>query len=165
MISIRRLTIDDVDTVFEYSSDFENTYYMLTPPDASKDETSAFVKKCIAEYDRPCPRYLSFAVTLDGIHIGEVFAEVKGEEADIGWVINKKYWGHGYATKAAFLLVKYLRERFGVTELVAFCDARNVASQKVMRHLGMTLVGTNGIRKYDKDVTCGEELKFSVKLS
>jgi RimJ/RimL family protein N-acetyltransferase len=157
--------MDDIETVFEYSSDLENTYYMLTPPDASKDETKAFVKKCISEYDRPHPRYLSFAVTLDGLHIGEVFAEVKGKEADIGWVINKKYWGHGYATQAAKLLIEYLKESLGVTELVAFCDARNVSSQKVMEHLGMTLIGTNGIRKYDKDVPDGEELRFSAKLS
>ena len=164
MLSIRRLTMNDVDTVFEYSSDLENTYYMLTPPDKSKDETEAFVKKCVEEYDRARPRYLSFAVTLDGVHIGEVFAEVKGTEADIGWVINKKYWGHGYATQASRLLVEYLKRHLGVTELVAFCDARNIASQKVMEHLGMTPAGTNGIRKYNKEVSSGVELRFSAKL-
>ena len=40
------------------------------------EETNHFLAKCIAEYDCQEPRYLSFAVTYNEIHVGEVFASI-----------------------------------------------------------------------------------------
>ena len=160
MISIRKLRKDDVHTVHEYSSDFDNTYFMLNNPFSSLDETEAFVERCIEAYEmNPIP-YLSMAVLLDNTHIGEVFASVSGEEADIGWIINKNYWGKGYATEAAKLLIEYLESNLGIRKIAAYCDARNFASQKVMEHLGMRCSGSNGIRNYKKNVLAGEELIY-----
>ena len=50
-----------------------------------------------------------FAVCVEGQHIGEVFAYLSEKEADIGWLIDKRYWGNGYATEAAKLLVEYIK--------------------------------------------------------
>lgn len=150
MISIRKLKKEDVYTVYEYSSDVENTYYMLNDPFSSLDETKDFIERCIAAYEmNPIP-YLSMAVLLNDIHIGEVFASISGEIADIGWIINKKYWGNGYATEAAKLLIEYLEKNLGIRKIIAYCDERNVASQKVMEHLGMRCMGSSGIRKYEQ---------------
>ncbi len=164
MISIRKLTLNDVETTFAYSSDFENTYYMLNEPFASLEETRLFVCKCIEEYDCENPQYLSFAVVWDKLHIGEVFASISEKKADIGWIIDKRYWGKGFATQAASLLVEYLKNSLQIEEVVAYCDARNLASQKVMEHIGMKYSGTNGIRKYSKNVSEGEELKYIAEL-
>lgn len=164
MVSIRRLTMEDADTTFEYSTDFENTYYMLNSPFLTIEETNHFLAKCIAEYDCEHPKYLSFAVIYNEIHVGEVFASISGKEADIGWIINKRYWGKGISTCAAKELIEYLRDFFQIEYLVSYCDARNISSKRVMEKLGMIFVGTNGIRKYDKDVLPGEELKYEMYL-
>ena len=50
MISIRKLTMDDVETTFTYASDFENTHYMLMVPFLTREETKEFLGKCIDEY-------------------------------------------------------------------------------------------------------------------
>ncbi|MBE5939677.1 MAG: GNAT family N-acetyltransferase [Lachnospiraceae bacterium] len=163
MISIRRLTLDDIETTFAYSSDFENTYYMLMVPFSSKEETKEFISKCINEYECEQPEYLAFAVVLEGVHIGEVFAYISEKEADIGWLINKRYWGNGYATRAAELLVDYLKNNLQIEEIVAYCDARNIPSRKVMEHIGMEYVGSNGIRTYEKDVSDYEEIKYRMR--
>lgn len=161
MISIRKLKKEDVYTVHEYSSDFENTYYMLNNPVSTLDETKAFVEKCIEAYEmNPIP-YLSMAVLWNDVHIGEVFASISGEEADIGWIINKNYWGKGYATEAAKLFMDYLSNEFGIKKFAAYCDARNYASQKVMEQIGLQFIGRNGARIYKKNVTDGEELMYS----
>lgn len=160
MISIRKFTLDDTESTFSYSSDFENTYYMLMVPHKTIEETRTFLKKCIKEYEKEQPEYLSFAVVLDNQHIGEVFAYLSEKEADIGWLIDKQYWGNGYATQAAKLLVEFLEKNLQIKEIVAYCDARNIPSQKVMEHIGMEYVGTNGIRTYNKDVSEYEELKY-----
>lgn len=39
MVLLRKLTMEDADTTFAYSSDFENTYYMLNSPFLTIEET------------------------------------------------------------------------------------------------------------------------------
>ena len=94
------------------------------------------------------------------MHIGEVFAYLSEKEADIGWLIHKRYWGNGYATEAAKLLVEYIMSQLHRTDIVAYCDERNTASQKVMKNIGMEFAGSNGIRTYEKDVEDWEEVKY-----
>lgn len=163
MITIRKFTLDDVASTFAYSSDFENTYYMLMVPNKTIEETREFLVKCIAEYEKENPEYVSFAVVLDNQHIGEVFAYLSEKEADIGWLINKRYWGNGYATEAAKLLVEYIKKELHRTDIVAYCDVRNIASQKVMKNIGMEFAGSNGIRTYEKDVDAWEEVKYQLR--
>lgn len=163
MITIRKFTLDDVTSTYAYSSDFENTHYMLMVPQKSREETRDFLAKCIAEYEKENPEYLSFAVDLDSLHIGEVFAYLSEKEADIGWLIDKRYWGNGYATEAAKLLIDYLQTKLNRTDIVAYCDERNIASQKVMKNIGMEFVGSNGIRTYEKAVESWEEVKYKLK--
>ena len=160
MVLIRKFTLDDAESTFVYSSDFENTHYMLMVPHKSIEETRAFLVKCIQEYEKEYPKYLSFAVTLDGQHIGEVFAYLSEKEADIGWLIDKRYWGNGYASAAAKMLIEYIKTDLHRTDIVAYCDARNIPSQKVMQKIGMEFAGSNGIRTYEKDVEDWEEVKY-----
>ena len=112
------------------------------------------------EYEKENSEYLFFAVCLDGQHIGEVFAYLSEKEADIGWLIDKRYWGREYATQAGKLLVEYIRTSLKRNDIVAYCDARNIASQKVMKNIGMKFAGSNGIRTYEKNVESWEEVKY-----
>ena len=162
MITIRKFTLDDAESTFVYSSDFENTHYMLMVPHKTIDETRVFLEKCINAYESENPEYLSFAVVLDSRHIGEVFAYLSEKEADIGWLIDKRYWGNGYATEAAKLFVEYLKTERKRDDIVAYCDARNLASQKVMQNIGMEFAGSNGIRTYEKEVEDWEEVKYKL---
>lgn len=164
MVSIRKLTMEDVNTMYSYSSTNENTYYMLMSPFLTIDETQEFLSKCIAEYESEHPRYLSFAVVYNEVHVGEVFASISGKEADIGWIIDKRYWGKGIATSGAKTFIEYLKNEYGIDHFVAYCDARNIASKMVMEKLGMQFAGINGVRNYDKDVSSGDELKFEMYL-
>jgi RimJ/RimL family protein N-acetyltransferase len=138
---------------------------MLMVPHKTIEQTREFLVKCIKEYEKEQPEYLSFAVVLDGMHIGEVFAYLSEKEADIGWLIDKRYWGNGYASQAAKLLVDYLETELKRTDIVAYCDARNIPSQRVMQKIGMKFVGSNGIRTYEKEVSPYEEVKYQLKRS
>ena len=164
MISIRKLTLEDAITTFEYSPNHENTYYMLNAPFLSIDETKEFFSRRIAEYESDNPGYLSFAVVYNNIHVGEVFASIFAGEADIGWIIDKRYWGKGMATCGAKWLIEYLKNEYEIKHLVAYCDERNKASKRIMEKLGMQFVGENGVRYYDKEVSPGKELKFEMNL-
>ena len=56
---------------------------------------------------------------------------------EIGWRLDKKFWGHGYATEAAQFALKYGFAELGLNEIVSFTATQNEPSQAVMKRLGM----------------------------
>ena len=57
-------------------------------------------------------------------------------ETEIGWYFHPDAWGHGYATEAAEVVLRYAFEA-GLTSVLAVTHPDNVASQAVCRRLGM----------------------------
>ena len=66
---------------------------------------------------------------------------MKRQKAVIGYDIYKKYGGKGNATEAGEQLLKFAFETLELEKVIATCDARNVASETVMKKLGMTQEG------------------------
>lgn len=63
-----------------------------------------------------------------------------GKEAEIGYIINKKFWGNGLATEASAKILELCFEVLGFEEVHAFCALENPASARVLTKLGMTEV-------------------------
>lgn len=57
---------------------------------------------------------------------------------EIGWRLAHSYWGQGYATEAAKLVLNYAFNTLKLTEVYAFTALINQASQRVMQRLGMS---------------------------
>ena len=60
---------------------------------------------------------------------------------EIGWRLARAAWGHGYATEAATLALRYGFEVARLAQIVSFAAADNRASIAVMRRIGLTLRG------------------------
>jgi [ribosomal protein S5]-alanine N-acetyltransferase len=58
-------------------------------------------------------------------------------EYEIGWLVQRDYWGQGIASEAARAVLNFAFDRLHAHRVVAFCHAQNAASQKVMLKLGM----------------------------
>lgn len=58
------------------------------------------------------------------------------KQADIGYRINKNYWGQGYAPEAGQAMVKAAFEAMGLTRLQIRCFTNNFGSVKVAQKLG-----------------------------
>ncbi|WP_459474454.1 GNAT family N-acetyltransferase [Pseudomonas sp. No.117] len=61
---------------------------------------------------------------------------------EIGWRLDRPYWGEGYATRGARLALAHAFEVLGLEEVVAFTAVSNQPSLAVMRRLGMIDAGT-----------------------
>ena len=57
---------------------------------------------------------------------------------EIGWRLDKPYWGRGYAVEAAQASLADLFARTDLTEVVAYTARQNAPSRRVMEKLGMT---------------------------
>ena len=54
----------------------------------------------------------------------------------IGWFIRRKYWGMGYASEAAALMINCGFEAIGLDAIHASCRRENIRSERVMQKLG-----------------------------
>jgi RimJ/RimL family protein N-acetyltransferase len=80
------------------------------------------------------------AVVLDGRVIGDVLirtAKIVDQQAEIGWVFNPGFHGHGYATEAARELVRIAFDDLRMHRVWAQLDPQNVASARLCERLGL----------------------------
>lgn len=160
---LRPLNVEDLETVHEYASDIETTKYMIHLPNEIKEETLKFLSCITNEWQKENPNFYEFAITLYGKLIGAVSVSLNEQrtEGELGWILNKIYWGKGYATEAAMAVKDFAVKQLNVPVLIAYCDYRNTASCNVMKKIGLTFVNDNGVRQYLKTSETARELVYS----
>lgn len=57
---------------------------------------------------------------------------------EVGWRLDHRYWGKGYATEGARAALAFGFREAGLDEIVSFTVPANVRSWRVMERLGMT---------------------------
>lgn len=60
---------------------------------------------------------------------------------EIGWRLDKAYWGKGYATEAARAALKVAFEHLELPEIYSFTPAGNIRSRAVMERISMVNTG------------------------
>jgi RimJ/RimL family protein N-acetyltransferase len=71
----------------------------------------------------------SFAIDVPGIVPGS---------REIGWRLARPAWGHGYATEAATLVLRYVLDVLRWNQVISFTAQTNLRSQAVMQRIGLT---------------------------
>ncbi len=76
-----------------------------------------------------------------GAYIGHAFLTIGGDEPDpeLGFLLDRSYWGRGYATEAAARALRHATEALGCARIVATADTDNHASIRVLEKLGFAL--------------------------
>ncbi len=70
---------------------------------------------------------------------GEPPTEFTSPEFGLFWAILKSQQGHGYATEAGHAVCDFIFTSLNARRIVATTERTNLASQSVMRKLGMTI--------------------------
>ena len=137
-----------LESMYEYSSDYENTKLMMFLPVESMEEMEKGLREAIEEWKKDQPHRLTFVILKDDRQIGEIilFFLENRMEAELGWIVHKDFWGRGYTAEAARAVAEYARKEWSVRRIIACCDSENTASQRVMEKLGMVCVDRNGTR-------------------
>lgn len=84
-------------------------------------------------------RWLNQIITLDTRPIGYVQATIPVDAGptEIAWVVGEPWQGHGYATRAARLLLRTLAGQ-GITRVIAHIHPEHAASRRIAEHLGLS---------------------------
>ena len=150
----------------KYSSDLDNTRYMLHLPITDISETENFLVEVQEEWQKCAPRFYEYAILLNHEHIGAVDIEINKDsaEGELGWILSKDYWGNGYAAEAAREIMNFAIHELKVRRFIAHCDSENTGSYRVMEKLGMLLMSkTKGRRNKCSDED-REELMYSLEI-
>lgn len=73
-----------------------------------------------------------------------------GDPVEVGWVLDRAFWGRGLATEGGRAALELWRERLlADDELISITTPGNARSLAVMRRLGMTYRGATHWHGYD----------------
>lgn len=132
---LRPVTLADATDMFEYASDDETTRFVFP-----KHETLEDTKISIATYfmAEPLGKYAIEEKT-GGKMIGTIDLRVEGANGrgELGYTINKKYWGQGITPEASMALLALAFDKLKLIHVGAFHDQANPNSGRVMEKIGM----------------------------
>jgi len=66
----------------------------------------------------------------------------KRNETEVGFLLDRRCWGMGYATEAARASLQFGFERFNLDHIIALVHPENIASRHVIEKIGMIYVET-----------------------
>lgn len=141
-LRLRPFTRGDVDAVFAYRSREDVCLYLFDDP-MSREAVAETIHARIGQlgFEEEGDRIvLAVERRADGGLIGEVsliWRSVDSRQAEVGYIFHPSAQGQGYATEAAAAMLELGFDGAGVHRVYARCDARNVASARVMERLGM----------------------------
>ena len=162
---IRPIDVSDADEIHKYAGDKEIDMMLFLPND-TVEQTVEFTQNAVHEWSKEKPFVREYVMLYNGRIIGGIDLEAPDESTfEIGWVVSKDYRNKGFTTEAGNALIGYAFEKLSAKKVIAHCDIRNRASEKVMKKLGMTLTDNSGTRFYKKTGVTSGELTYCIEKS
>jgi ribosomal-protein-alanine N-acetyltransferase len=140
-LTLRRPALTDAADIYAYAHDPEVTRYMVWPTHIEMKESLAFLEACGPRWESGDEYCWVITITPEDRVIGAIGCRVREYTADFGYVLNRTYWGRGYATEAARAVVTWLKNLPGLYRIWATCDAENLASARVLEKTGLSCEG------------------------
>jgi RimJ/RimL family protein N-acetyltransferase len=148
---------DDAPAVFaSYAADPEVTRYLSWPAYERVEPLAAFLQECAAHWEKGDGTY-TWLLSLKGTDrpIGSIGLQLEGGRAMFGYLLAKKFWGHGFAAEALTHAVEWALREPTLWRAWAFCDVENTASVRVMEKAGLVREGV--LRRWHASPTLGPE--------
>ncbi len=142
-LTLREFTTDDLEATLPLVSDDRVTSHLSF--DSKDREAATRYLAAAIERAHQSPRpdfYLAVTENDGGALVGFVRLGLTGvNAADLGYAIRHDRWGRGYATEASRQIMRWGFTACGLHRIQAACGPDNLASQRVIAHIGMTHEG------------------------
>ena len=138
-LSLRRFTLDDLDTLDRIGSDPRVTEFLGGVK--SRSATEAMLRTRILEYYDQHPGLGIWATVerASGQCVGfHVLNHIQGEtDIQVGYALFTDAWGKGYATEMTMGLLRYGFSTLQLPVIAAVTNVGNIASQRVLLKAGL----------------------------
>jgi putative acetyltransferase len=138
---MRRFRLTDLNDFYEYAKD------PVVGPNAgwdyhrTRDESLLLLKKFTKSNEIWAIEHVETSKVIGSIGIHRDRKRENKSARMIGYVINSKYWGKGYATEAAKKIMEYAFDQLDIDLISAYHYSHNDRSKRVIRKCGMTHEG------------------------
>jgi RimJ/RimL family protein N-acetyltransferase len=143
---LRELLVSDAEAFFAMDNNPNVHRYLWNKPTQEIEETIetiAFVRKQyvnngigrFAIISKETNEFMGWA----GLKFNTEKVNNKTNFYDIGYRLDEKFWGKGFASEASFAWLKYAFETLKIKTLLAGAHADNVASNKILQKIGMQM--------------------------
>jgi RimJ/RimL family protein N-acetyltransferase len=140
-IRLRRPRITDAEAIFEYGSDPEVARYADWPRQTSVEPILESLKERENLWKRGDEYHWIVTLLKFDRAIGGISCMLNNSSAEIGYLLNRRYWGNGYATEGALAVTEWLLSQSSIFRVWATCDTENAASIRVLEKIGMQREG------------------------
>ncbi|MBL7261565.1 GNAT family N-acetyltransferase [Paractinoplanes lichenicola] len=138
---LREWREDDLDTLAEINADPEVMRYIMDGSVRDREQTAAGLRRMMRSWQQH--GFGQFAIEKDGSLIGwaglaipDFLPEIL-PAVEIGWRVDRRHWGQGYATEAAASSLRFGFDELGLDRLVSIRHVANERSRRVMEKLGL----------------------------
>ncbi|MCM3733624.1 GNAT family N-acetyltransferase [Fictibacillus nanhaiensis] len=130
--------------MFEYGSDEDVSRYVTWDTHKTTNDTKDFIEFVLSNYEKCEVAPWGIELKETGKLIGTVdFVSWSPHHnnAEIGYVLSRAYWGMGITTEAANELIRFGFDHMELVRIQSRCFIKNTGSERVMEKLGMTFEG------------------------
>ena len=136
---LRPVQPDDAEAMFDYLRDEETVRFITVPPVKTVTEV---IENSIQSYFMLDP-IGKWAIVYDQKMVGAIDLRLNEahRQAEIGYVLNKRYWGQGIMPEAAQAILAVGFDQLQLVRIFSEHDTRNPKSGRVMTKIGMQQEG------------------------
>lgn len=99
--------------------------------------SQAWVEHCVTCWQEDLAFAYMIQLKASGAWLGSIELMVRTDVAEIGYILSDSFWGQGFATEAARVLVAWAEMQPGLGRIVAVCHSDNLASRRVLEKIGL----------------------------
>lgn len=141
---LREILVSDAEAFFAMDNNPNVHRYLWNKPTQKIEETLeiiTFVRKQyldngigrFAIISKETKEFMGWA----GLKFNTEMVNNKTNFYDIGYRLDEKFWGRGYASEASFAWVQYAFETLKIKTIEAATHIENVASNRILQKIGM----------------------------
>ena len=141
---LRPVQKDDVEDYFEIFSDKETLKHFAQEPLKDLSEAREFLARKIESNENGSSRTWGICLVDSGRLIGHFVlfnASEVNRRAEVGYILNRKFWGSGYASEVLSRMIEYCFETEKMGRLEADVDPENIGSLKLLERHGFQREG------------------------
>ncbi len=136
-LGFRLLQKTDLDYLVELNRDHDVRHFF---PDGVQDreQTEARMNDFFSYYGtKGLPCFVMFELETNDF-VGRCgFGPIETGEIEVGYLLQKRFWGKGYASEALMFLLEWAKENINADYIIAFTPVDHIASERVMQKCGM----------------------------
>jgi RimJ/RimL family protein N-acetyltransferase len=140
-LRLRRPEFSDAEAIFGYASDSEVTRYMDWPRCQTLKSIVEALSHRAKEWESGSAFNWLITLPPDDVVIGSVSCAFKGHSVEYGYLLNRSFWGRGFATEVSKAIVEWALSEPSIWRVWATCDIDNSASSRVLEKSGLAREG------------------------